>query len=263
MTTDTLTTREAVRRASLHSLVTRCETAAVPMEGGPMDGISVVSIGTLKEQVRDELEERLGPPSDKVAEVTTPATVNVSAICPECDLPMLIVVSLLPTLTVDGDGAEISVKAKSKSRVHVHGQLSLPEEAEGQMTIEDMVGPVPTVDELVGQLSHVLPDDLAEMPAPEALEAWSDLDKREVMEWATKTLLAAEAEADDLLPMPPPRRPVVIGGTPVVESEGTGEPPTEVEGDTVTADPCPFPECLLEVDHRGKHKFPPGVGETE
>lgn len=259
MTTDTLTTREAVRRASLHSLVDRCEKAATPIEGGPLDGISVVSIGTLKEQVRDELEERLGPPSEKFAEVTTPATVNVSALCPECDLPVLIVVSLLPTLTVDDGGAELSVKAKSKARVHVHGQLSLPEEAEGQMTIEDMVGPVPTIEELTTALAAVLPDELAEMPAAEAIEGWTDIEKREVMEWATRTVLAAEAAADDLLPMPTPVRPVVVGGAAPEEPEAAPEPEPEPEATL----PCPFPECLLEADHRGKHKFPPGVGETE
>lgn len=124
--TDTLTTREAVRRAVLDDLVERADEAATEMEGGPLDGIRVVSLGTLREQVAAALAVDLPPASDKYAEVVTPAMILVNALCPECGLPSGIAVKLTPQLVVDDDGAELKVKAKSKARLHVCGQLPLP-----------------------------------------------------------------------------------------------------------------------------------------
>lgn len=136
---DTLTTREALRRATLDDIIGRCESAATVIEGGPLDGVKVVSLGTLRDQVTGSLMVKLPPPSEKFAEVQTPATITVSALCPECALPTEIVVKLSPQLTVTNDGAELSVKAKAKARVHVHNQLSLPEEADGQLGMDDVV----------------------------------------------------------------------------------------------------------------------------
>ena len=136
---DVLTTREALRRAVLDDIITRCELAAQTIEGGPLDGILVVSMGTLRDQISGALMVELPSPSDRHAEVRTPASVFVSAICPECGLPVEIVVNLSPALAVDNDGAELSVKAKSKARVHVHGQLSLPSENHDQLGLDDVV----------------------------------------------------------------------------------------------------------------------------
>lgn len=136
---DTLTTRDAVRRATADDIIGRCQAAAVAIEGGALDGVEVVSLGTLRDQVTASLLVKLPPTSDKHAEVTTPATIVVSAICPECALPVEITVKLTPALEVDNDGAELKVRAKSKGRPHVHGQLSLPEEVDGQLGMDDVV----------------------------------------------------------------------------------------------------------------------------
>jgi hypothetical protein len=136
--TDTLTTREALRRAALDDIIARCELASVVMEGGELDGLKVVSMGVLRDQVSGALMVKLPPPPNTWAEVATPATIVTSVICPECDLPQVITVKLGPKLTVDDDGAELSVKANSKGSVHVHGQLSLDGEAE-QIGMDDVV----------------------------------------------------------------------------------------------------------------------------
>jgi hypothetical protein len=128
---DTLTTRDALRKATLEDIVGRAEIAAQSIEGGPLDGIKVVSLGTLRNLVTEALTVRLPPPSDRFAEVTTPAKITTSALCPECDLPTVITVDLTPQLTVDDDGAEITVKAKTAKKPHVHNQLPLPD-AEGE-----------------------------------------------------------------------------------------------------------------------------------
>ena len=135
---DTLTTRDAFRRAVLDDLVGRAELAAKPIEGGPLDGIEVVSIGTLRDIVVEHLQVELPPPSDKYAEVSTPATIATSAICPECRQPTEIVVTLNPRLTVEGNSTELAIKAKSVSVPHMHGQLPL-NVPEGQETIDGAI----------------------------------------------------------------------------------------------------------------------------
>lgn len=122
---DTLTTREAVRRAALEDIVARCELASTSIEGGELDGIKVVSMGTLRDQVTGSLLVALPPPSEHVAEVSTPATVTVSAFCPECKLSVKIAVILTPELVVDASGAELKIKAKAKKAPHQHNQLSI------------------------------------------------------------------------------------------------------------------------------------------
>lgn len=136
---DTLTTREAVRRATLVDLVTRAEIVAVPIEGGPMDGVLVVSMGTLRALQIEALRVDLPPASDKYAEVTTPATIAVDAICPECLEVVDVPVKLFPRLVVEGNTTEISVKAKSKPVIHMHGQQRLPEAPAGQITVEGTI----------------------------------------------------------------------------------------------------------------------------
>lgn len=136
---DVLTTREALRRAVLDDIITRAELVAVTMDSGPLDGLQVISIGHLRDQVSGALMVELPSPSAHHAEVRTPAKIVVSALCPECGLPVEIVVYLSPSLSVDNDGAELSVKAKSKARVHVHGQLSLSAEVDGQLGLDDVV----------------------------------------------------------------------------------------------------------------------------
>lgn len=139
--TDTLTTREAVRRATLDDIVARCELAAESIEGGELDGIKVVSMGVLRDQVTGALTVKLAPPPETFAEVKTPATIALTAICPECDLPVTLTVKLNTKLTVDDAGAEISIKAKASKMPHQHGQLSLDgagTEVDGQVTMEDL-----------------------------------------------------------------------------------------------------------------------------
>lgn len=138
---DVITSREALRREVLDDIVGRCQIAAVSIEGGALDGVEVVSMGTLRDQVTAALLVDLPSPSEKFAEVITPAVVTVSAVCPECRVPSAIPVRLSPQLTVTNDGAELAVKAKSKPRVHLCGQLTLPEGGDQtSFELEDVVG---------------------------------------------------------------------------------------------------------------------------
>jgi hypothetical protein len=234
---DQPTTRVEVRTYVLEDLVARLEAAAVPMEGGPLDGIAVVSMGTLRQEVAAVYDEDLPSPSEHRAEVQTPAIIVVSAVCPECRLPSEIVVGLSPTLTVDNDGAELAVKAKSKARVHVCGQMPLPVGDQQSFDLEDVVGEVPS-DEMLGDaLSLVLSAEELALWGP--LAPWSDIDKREAYEWALATHLA-DSDNDDVV-VPP--LPLVLGGE---DPDPDPDPVVEL---------CPFPDCTLTAEHPGDHQF--------
>lgn len=189
---DTLTTREAVRRAALEDIVARCELAATSIEGGELDGISVVSMGTLRDQVTGSLMVKLAPPSDRFAEVSTPATVTVSAICPECDLPVTLTVKLTPLLTVDDDGAEISIKAKAAKMAHQHGQLSLDAATAGdQLALDDVV-----IDDLRLRILQTVDDLETELEAAVATAEVAQLVTLDAI--AIRLELATEHERGDL-----------------------------------------------------------------
>jgi hypothetical protein len=126
---DTLSTREAFRRAVLGDLVGRAQIAAVAVDGkGPLAGVKVISLGTLEQIVLDHLQVALPPPSEHHAEVTAPATVTFTNLCPKCHLPIKTIAKGTSVLTVTDDGQEISTKVKTKPAPHVCGQLQLDEE---------------------------------------------------------------------------------------------------------------------------------------
>lgn len=145
---DTLTTREAVRRAALEDLVRRADIAAVTIgsadaELAALDGLKVISLGKLRDEMSSALTVTLPPPSERHAEVSTPATVTVSAFCPECKLAVKIVVILTPELVVDATGAELKIKAKAKKAPHQHNQLSIDDvdgdDAGEQVGIDELI----------------------------------------------------------------------------------------------------------------------------
>lgn len=237
---DTLTSRDAVRRAVLDDIIGRCQIAAVAIEGGPLDGVDVVSMGTLRDQVTAALLVDLPPTSDRYAEVSTPANVTVSASCPECRQPTDILVRLFPRLTVEEGVTELSVKASSKAVVHMHGQLPLAFEGQQEFGLGDVVGPVPTIEQLETALLLVLPDELCTaVPSTVEMEGWSDLDRRAVAAWAIAVHLVASDNDDVEIPA----RPEVIGGPPRGDDEADGgEPawlndPDAPAGDGDAADP--------------------------
>lgn len=136
---DTLTTREALIAATLDTLEVKANEASQTIEGGALDGISVVSIDTLRGLTLDVRSMPLPPPSDRYAEVTTPAEIKVSMPCPECGVPVTSTLFVHPQLIVEGNVRKIKAKAKAEPVVHMHGQLPLAEGDEAQVTIEETI----------------------------------------------------------------------------------------------------------------------------
>jgi hypothetical protein len=151
---DTLTTRDAVRSATLDDIVGRAQVAAVAIEGGALDGIEVVSLDTLRQLALDAAAVKLPPVSEHFAEVTTPGSVTVHALCPECKEPAKIVVLLNARLTVEDGVMKLAVKGKSKDLTHLHGQMPLTE-APGQTTVDEAVG---SIDDLCIRILRAVAD---------------------------------------------------------------------------------------------------------
>jgi len=106
------------------------------IESGPLEGLEVVSAGHVAEVLGVTLREPLPPFSLTTAEVATPATLVVTAFCPRCRLPALMVGGLTTQLVVDAEGGELRLKAHSKAVSHICGQLPLPVGPSGQASFE-------------------------------------------------------------------------------------------------------------------------------
>lgn len=118
-------TRSAQRLAVLNQVAQEAEPLLQTVDAPGLEGAKFLSAGTLAEALERVKASPLPAIDAETAEVKTPATVYVAAICPQCDLPTKIAVAMEAELVTDRFGATIKVKAKAKGHTHVHGQLEL------------------------------------------------------------------------------------------------------------------------------------------
>lgn len=126
MTTDQRTSGEKVRDAASVDLRDRLLAVFETLEGGALDGVSIISRGNFDKAwlaFWDGFEMPL--PTDDVAEVVTPARVAMALVCPECGEPAPAAIRLHAVLTADGRKRTLKVKGTSASVDHVHGQQAL------------------------------------------------------------------------------------------------------------------------------------------
>jgi hypothetical protein len=190
-------------------------------------GVPVVTEKDLRQAILAAFSEPLPPPAEHTVEVSTPATVLVTAFCPRCRQPVLMELSEVePDLIVHSNGsAELKLKAKTKPRAHVCGQMPLPVNRNGttdQMTAFDPTGDSPDVvdDEqlalgagesdgapppaVVHDLLLLIKDALpGTMPSLAAIEAWDDDTRAEVVRWAGAIHLHASDHDDVEIPPTP------------------------------------------------------------
>lgn len=136
------------RQAVVDLLRRRLESKLQDVEGGPWDGVRVVTADDLALA----LEEALPPASLFSAEVRTPGWVTVSAVCPRCAIPTDVSVHIEAQLVSEIGGSEIKLKAKSKGRSHVCGQTRIDEAAEGDQGSFEL-------DDIIGDEAETLDDD--------------------------------------------------------------------------------------------------------
>lgn len=137
---------------------------------GELSAAEVVSeaIGNVPVLTRRDVDEAIAAvwsqaipmPEETSAEVHTPASIVVWAVCPRCSLAQPIVVTIKPELLVSDEGSELRVKAKAKGRTHICGQLPLPVVADGQESLGlDEGEPAPDVYDETGDDVDVLETD--------------------------------------------------------------------------------------------------------
>lgn len=113
------------RQAVVDLLRRRLEGRLQDVEGGPWDGVRVVTA----KDIAEALEEPLPPASLFAAEVRTPGWVTVAAVCPRCAIPTDVSVYITAQLISEVGADEIKLKAKSKARSHVCGQTRSSDES--------------------------------------------------------------------------------------------------------------------------------------
>lgn len=131
-----ISTRAKLRdhlRDTLSTLVTD-HTQDVP--GGEWDGVPVITIKDLGEAIAATFGGDLPTLDAKVAEISTPGTVYVSADCPDCHQRQNLTAEVDGVLSIDRSGRELKAKFKTKAKTHVCGQQPLPAAVDGQESFE-------------------------------------------------------------------------------------------------------------------------------
>lgn len=127
MVIETVPAGRAALRDHFLSAVTRAlEGRAQTIESGPLEGISVVSLGHVNEAIAEVALAQLPAVDESTAEVLAPATITVVTPCPRCGVTQDMDVQIDRTLLIDPGVAHLKLKAKSAQRVHVCGQLTWP-----------------------------------------------------------------------------------------------------------------------------------------
>jgi hypothetical protein len=219
-----------------------------------LDGVPLVSRKDIDEALHAIFSQPIPAPSETTVEVSTPATVIVSALCPRCGIAQLIGMSVHPELLIDDEGSELRVKAKSKGVSHTCGQLPLTvvadvadEQTEVLEAIESLVervhGMLVQIDALPGE------EGAEPMPSLEMVASWDRATIDQVDRFATAYL----AHLDDFAFAIPPL-PRVLGGEadPETVAEDDELAPDVFEDDVDPGD-CPFPGCDLRAEHEGDH----------
>jgi len=221
-----------------HNLKAELESRLIPIEGGPMDGVRMLTAADLGLA----FEAALMPPVDThVAELLTPATVYLDALCHICGERARVAVGLESKTTVDDKRRVIAAKVDAGSVNHLCGQLPLnvtPDEPDGQMdwTVgtdgtdgADGAYRVAYVVDILSRVGVVI--------APEVVDGWTEPEREEAVSWATAYHVAVEMGEE---PVSAPVH-VTIVATPPEESEES-------------VNTCPYPGCDLLAEHRGAHK---------
>ena len=201
----------------------------------------VVTERDLREALNAAFTEPLPPPDEHEVEVSTPATVRVTAVCPNCkQLSLLLLTEVQPDLTIHSDGTrELKLAFKNKARLHTCGQLPLPvgRNGNGQVSLDEAIDDEgdegePELRQLeAGEVAEITPEVLHDLlmlvlpaddlPSIETIDGWDVATCTAVAEWASAVHLVA-SDHDDV-EIPP--KPDVLLVEPELRCEGSNHVP--------------------------------------
>ncbi len=253
------------------------DDGVVTMTLGDWDGVPVVTRKRLDEAVDAVFGLPVPAPDERRAEVSTPAMVWVSAVCPRCAIPQVILMTVHPELLVDDDGSELRVKAKAKGVSHTCGQLPLPvaepgapADGQGSFELEDIIGKpeqdgAAEPDPALAALEELLRPGETLDAALERLEA--DPDHLALMGSDAGQRLMSEINRGRghavLVPEPGSRIPFPLRdandvdfgeGAPNAEDRAAFE--RELDGEERDREICPYPGCIANAEHPFGHDIP-------
>lgn len=232
----TLTTAESLRQTIRFDLMEKVEATlrVVSPDDPDWGGVRALTRGDVLTIFADVFDEKLPPPSETFAEVSTPATIDVTSACPRCHIAVEGEVKIVPELRVTEDSSAIHWKATSKAKTHVCGQLTLPKEegvAPGQEALDLIadagLGYGPDGEPLDARvlrnlLSLVVEDE--DVPDLETIVGWSRDLRIEVTAWAQASHLVA---SDNVIEVPPV--PNVLDGAKRATNLDAGVPMVGIE----------------------------------
>lgn len=224
---DVILTRAAYRDELRRAFTETAKASLAKVEGGPWDGVPVLTEPVLDETIAAVFDLPVPTPSENHAEVVTPATITVAALCPRCDLPTTVLLSVHPQLVVDDDGAEIQIKTKTKARSHICNQQELPvgtsddeKAALDQASFAALldIGDKPISAEELLDLLSLVKDEFTDdaFPTLEEINGWTEPERELAKAWATATYNLPE---DGVAPT----LPEVLGGASAEETDQEGE----------------------------------------
>ena len=155
----------ATQRAAVDDVGTqlraRVDELVFTVAGGQFDGRSVVEHEALSMAMADAFRAELPPTNVRAAEVTTPATVFVDVICPNCRKVGRVTVAVGAELRVSSSGGELHIKAKASKAAHVCGQT-------GMLDADEDEGPEdPTVEAIVAEAEAIANEPTEEVEVEE------------------------------------------------------------------------------------------------
>lgn len=226
----TLTTAESLRQTIRFDLMEKVEAAlrVVALDDPDWGGVRALTRGDVLTIFADVFDEKLPPPSETFAEVSTPATIDVTSACPRCHIAVEGEVKIVPELRVTEDSSAIHWKATSKAKTHVCGQLTLPKEegvAPGQAALFD--GGLDDPELLRAGLADIVEDE--DVPDLDTILGWADEIRADVAGWV-QAVYAENARAFQMNEAPNiPAAPNVLDGAKMQTGlDGTGVPQAKV-----------------------------------
>lgn len=222
-----LTTHEGLRQTIRYDLAEKIEAALqiVAADDPDWGGVRVITRKDVLAILADVFEEALPPPADTFAEVSTPATINVTSACPRCHVSVEGEVKIVPELRVTEDKSAIHWQSSAKAKTHVCGQLTLPKDGAvpGQVALGFDEFGEPLLPAEIRDLLELVVEE-ADVPDLETIEDWTGDLRIEVTAWAQASHLAA---SDNAIGVPPV--PNVLDGVKVSAGLDAGVPSAQVE----------------------------------
>lgn len=214
----------------------------IPVEGGPMDGVLII---TNRDIIEAFEKTPIPPPDEHSAELVEPAEVALWAECHHCHENVPTMVRLESYSKARAHGTIVGHIAIGNPVTHTCGQLRMkmatevPGQQEADWTIVDITG-IEQHTCRCEQAPLCIPHGWAgDRTAPEEQQDWNICVEHEHVAAGDTMHIEVDSTSADVEP---------DAGTEPTEFVGADDPVVHV------IEVCPFPGCILTTEHPGDHE---------